>query len=90
MEKLKIKVCNGTTCFVMGSSKFQDFEERIPAKYKKSVDVRFKSCLDLCQNNEYSKSPYVMVEDEVISEATFEKILEVLERKLTERNSGEK
>lgn len=89
MKKITVKICNGTTCFVMGSSKFQDFEDRIPQKYRKFVDVRGQSCLDLCKNNEYSKSPYVMVDDEVISEADVEKVLQVIEQKLFKNNFGE-
>ena len=89
MKKITVKICNGTTCFVMGSSKFQDFEDRIPQKQRGFVDVRAQSCLNLCQNNEYSRSPYVMVDDEVISEADVEKVLHVIEKKLLENTSGD-
>lgn len=89
MKKIEVKICNGTTCFVMGSSKFQEFEDKVPARFRKFLDIRTKSCLDLCQNNRYSKSPYVMVDDEVVSEATVEKVLEAIERKIQENISGE-
>lgn len=90
MKKIKVKICNGTTCFVMGSSKFQNFESKIPVKWREFVDLRVNTCLDLCQNNEYSRSPYVMVDDEIISEATDEKILEVISKKISDNNFGDK
>ena len=40
-------------------------------------------CLGLCSINwEYSKAPYVKIDDEVVAEATVEKVLEALDRKL--------
>jgi NADH:ubiquinone oxidoreductase subunit E len=40
-------------------------------------------CLGLCSINwEYSKAPYVKVDNEVIQEATVEKVLAEIERKL--------
>lgn len=82
MKKISVKVCIGTTCFVMGASKFQDLETRIPVKWRNLVDVTCHSCLDLCKNNEYSKSPYVMIDDEVIADATIEKIMTAIEEKI--------
>ena len=39
MKKIKVKVCLGTTCFVMGSSNLQSLSELIPQKYGNSVEV---------------------------------------------------
>lgn len=88
MEKIKVNICVGTTCFVMGASKLQEFDTFIPKKWSEYLDIRTKSCLDLCKNNEFTKSPYVLVDDEVISEATVEKIIDVLEKKIKEKFSG--
>lgn len=80
MEKIKLKICIGTTCFVMGASKFQEFETMIPGKLRNFVDIQYQTCLDLCKNNEYTKSPYVIVNEEIISEANIEKIIKAIER----------
>lgn len=79
MDKVNIEICMGTTCFVMGASGFQEITNQIPHKYKDQVDICFKTCLGFCQNNEYNKSPYVVVNGEVISEATLEKIINCIE-----------
>lgn len=83
MEKILVKVCLGTTCFVMGGSNLQELNEIIPKRYAGKVEIQGSPCLGLCSINwEYSKAPYVKIDEEVVSEATVEKVLEVLDRKL--------
>lgn len=83
MAKVSVKVCVGTTCFVMGGANLQELNDIIPRKYGDKVEVAGSNCLGLCSINwEYSKAPYVKVDDEVVSEATVEKVLEVIEKKL--------
>lgn len=77
MEKIKVDICLGTTCFVMGGSSLQELIDIIPRKFGDKVEVNGSTCLEMCsQNTEYTKAPYVRVNDEIISEATSEKVLE--------------
>ena len=83
MAKVEVKVCLGTTCFVMGGSNLQDLNEIIPQKYGNDVELSAANCLGLCSINwEYSKAPYVKVNEEVVSEATVEKVLEEIDKQL--------
>lgn len=83
MEKISVKVCLGTTCFVMGSANLQELIDIVPAKYGEKVDVSGVPCLGLCSADwEFSKAPYVKVDDEVIKEATVEKVLAAIDEKL--------
>lgn len=83
MAKVNVKVCLGTTCFVMGSSNLQELLELVPRKYGDSVDVAGSPCLGLCSIDwEFSKAPYVKVNDEVIKEATVEKVLAAIDKEL--------
>ena len=83
MAKVEVKVCLGTTCFVMGGSNLQELNDIIPQKYGDKVELSAANCLGLCSINwEYSKAPYVKVNEEVVSEATVEKVLEEVERQL--------
>lgn len=83
MAKVNVKVCLGTTCFVMGSSNLQELIELVPRKYGEDVDVSGSPCLGLCSIDwEFSKAPYVKVNDEVIKEATVEKVLAAIDREL--------
>lgn len=88
MSKINVKVCLGTTCFVMGSSNLQELMETVPSKYGEKADVMGVPCLGLCSIDwEFSRAPYVKVDDEVIYEATVEKVLSAIDSKL-ERKSG--
>lgn len=83
MEKIQVKVCLGTTCFVMGSSNLQELTELIQKKYGDKVEVAGHPCLGFCSVNwEYSKAPYVKVDDEVISEATVEKVMAEISKRI--------
>ena len=84
MDKISVKVCLGTTCFVMGGSNLQELNAIIPQKYGDKVEVSGANCLGFCSINwEYSKAPYVKVNDEVVAEATVEKVLEEIDRQLS-------
>lgn len=85
MKEINVEICVGTTCFVMGSSKLLELEEMLEEKYKGAVTVTQKACLDLCLDNKYNKSPYVKVNDEVIEEATIEKVLTAIEGQINDK-----
>ena len=83
MKKVNVKVCLGTTCFVMGSSNLQELIETVPLKYGEEVEVFGVPCLGLCSIDwEYSRAPYVKVDDDIVYEATVEKVFSAIERKL--------
>ena len=83
MKKVEVKVCLGTTCFVMGSSNLQSLTELIPQKYGDKVDITGSACLGVCSTNwEFSKAPYVKVNDEIVQEETVEKVIEEIELQL--------
>jgi len=83
MEKVSVKVCLGTTCFVMGGANLQELIEIIPRKYGDKVEVEGSPCLGMCSINwHYSKAPYVKVNDEIVMEATVEKVLEAINKEL--------
>ena len=82
-KKISVKVCLGTTCFVMGSSNMQELLDIVPRKYGDKVEVMGVPCLGMCSINwEFSKAPYVKVDDDLVSEATVEKVLAAIEEKL--------
>lgn len=80
--KILVELCFGTTCFVMGASKLQELESIIPPQYRNRVDIKAHTCLDLCKNSTYMKAPFVKIDGEIIPEATVEKVLMTIERKI--------
>ena len=87
MEKIHIKVCLGTTCFVTGAGNLQKLMEIIPEKYPDTVDVIGVPCLGLCSIDcKNSRAPYVKVNDDVIHNATTEKVIEFVDNILNNQN----
>ena len=83
MNKVQVKICMGTTCFVMGAAALQELVEILPEKYPDKVEVSGVTCLELCSDeSKYTNAPYVMVNDEVISDATIDKVIKHVERLL--------
>ena len=89
MKKINVSICLGTTCFVIGSSKLQNLEDHLPADLLPFVEIKGVPCLNLCSNFKYTKAPYVKVDDEIISEATAEKILACITSKAGPGAAGE-
>ena len=82
-KKISVKICLGTTCFIMGSSNLQELIDILPTKYPDKVEVQGAPCLGLCPSrNGISKGPFVKIDDEVIQEATAEKIIKAIDEKL--------
>lgn len=78
MEKIPVKVCVGTTCYVMGGSELTDLARSIPAAWRDKVAVEGTVCLDFCRNTSRLKPPFVLVGDQIIDQASTDKVLAVL------------
>ena len=83
MPKVSVNVCMGTTCFVMGGANLQELIEIIPRRYGDKVDIAGSACLGMCSiQSNYSKAPYVKINEDIIEEATVEKVIAAIEEKL--------
>jgi NADH-quinone oxidoreductase subunit G len=80
-KKTDVKVCVGTNCYLKGS---QDLLHKLTAhvqedaKLKDSVEVRATFCLEQC-----GQAPNVMVGDEVVCKADFDKVKAALDKKVS-------
>ena len=83
MKKISVKVCLGTSCFVKGSANFQKLKDIIPEKYGDKVEISSCLCLGICSIKwQQEKTPYVKIDDDIIEEATVEKVINALDKKL--------
>ena len=76
MEKTKVTICVGTTCYLLGAADLQDLENFLPADLKENVEIIGSHCLGVCKDNKYGAAPFVKVEDEMMSNATVSSIIE--------------
>lgn len=81
VDKIVVRVCVGTTCYVLGGSELTGLAEGLPPAWRGRVDVQGAVCLDLCRG-EKGKPPFVMIGDQVVDRATVEKVASVLRGQL--------
>lgn len=82
MKKITVKVCLGTACFVMGGSDMQLLHEHLPESWKDKVEVVGASCLDYCFDKSNGTPPFVVVDDQIVSEANITKVIDIIKLKL--------
>lgn len=82
-SKLKVEICVGTTCYLLGASELQNLESFIPEELKSKVDICGVTCLELCKNENYGKAPFVRInEQDIIKNATVNKVVEEIKKRL--------
>ena len=84
MKKVKIEVCCGTACYLLGAAKLVTIEDSLPESCRGRVEIEARTCLDLCERDNLGGAPYVRFNgSEIMSRATPEsvkdRILELLE-----------
>ncbi len=78
MKKIPVKICTGTLCYVMGGAELQLLDESLPAELLEMIEIQGSPCLDLCNREESSEAPYVMVGDTVVRRANIQKIADTI------------
>lgn len=80
MSRIKVTICTGTTCYVMGSGNLISIKEHLSEELAEIVDIEGSTCLELCKDDEFGHAPYVKVNDKVIADATLTKIAEEIRK----------
>ena len=88
MEKIRVQICTGTTCFVMGGADLLLLEEVVIERwaiygvtrevFNQRVDLTGLPCSDECRQAD-KKPPFALINEILISEATIEILIEQLE-----------
>ena len=78
-NKIKVEICLGTTCYVLGSFRLSALEEQLPPELKDRVEVVGRACLDVCHDRNYGNAPFVRINDDrIVDNATIEKVIDIL------------
>jgi len=78
-KKVEVDVCFGTGCFLKGAQKLlRSLLAHIREKgLNKNVEIKASFCFEKCD-----RGPVVRIADEVIEQATFEKVRETIDKRL--------
>ena len=87
MKKIKVQICTGTTCFVMGGADLLLLEDVVTETWGKygvtkelfneKVDFSGLACSDACHQPD-QKPPFALINGTLLPEATIAMLLEQL------------
>lgn len=78
MKTFTVKVCCGTTCYVMGGSDLLTLEDHLPPELIGYVTVKGSPCLGFCNAPENGRAPFVTINGDMLGDASLAKVLEYL------------
>ena len=76
MEKIKIQICSGTTCFVMGGSELFLLPDVLPDNLKDCVEIEGINCMEKCKNLGGEKAPFAIVNGKLFEKVTLSSLLD--------------
>ncbi|MDD3153579.1 MAG: hypothetical protein PHS41_01835 [Victivallaceae bacterium] len=81
-DKIKLEICCGTTCYMLGAAELMTIEDTLPDAWKDRVDVFAIPCMDLCTREDIGRAPFVRIDGEVMGNATLETVHRALSKLL--------
>lgn len=54
MDKIKLRLCAGTMCYVMGGAQLMEIEELLSEEEKQGIEITFSPCLQRCNGQRYT------------------------------------
>lgn len=76
MKTVKVQICVGTHCTMMGAMHIYDFIQALQSEYSnQEIEVELVKCFGDCKSNE---APLVFVNGQKIVSATSEKVMETI------------
>lgn len=82
MNKVELKICMGTMCYVMGGAELRAVVDSLPAEQRHRVHVSYSPCLGTCNNNSEAEPPYVEVNGRLIARVSKSTLLQILKEEL--------
>ncbi len=78
MENVKLDICVGTTCYILGASELQHIGDMLPEDIAPYVEISGIPCLGACKNKNYGSAPFVRINGKIIGHANVHSVIEEL------------
>ncbi|HPN39830.1 MAG TPA: hypothetical protein PL041_15640 [Melioribacteraceae bacterium] len=85
MEKIQVKICMGTTCFILCNSELQEIEDEINPNLLPYIEIMGSSCLGYCKESNYHKIPCASIDGNVIENVNKATLLKSIEDAVKEK-----
>ena len=79
MQKVSVKICIGTTCFVLGASELQSIEDHLSPDITRDVEITGTSCLGVCKDQHYQRVPCAMIDDTLYESLSLPDLVQAIE-----------
>ena len=76
-NRINIRICTGTTCYVMGASDLIALADQLPEEVLSNLNITGAPCLGACKNGDL-KPPFVEINGVLLSEATVESVMDAI------------
>jgi len=80
MDKIELKICMGTMCYVMGGAELKDAVDELPPEMRNRIEVSYSPCLGDCNNG--GEPPYVQINGRTIACVSKTNLLQILKEEL--------
>lgn len=80
MEKLRLKVCAGTMCYVMGGAQLMEIEDLLSEEEKQYVEITQTPCLKQCDGKE--RPPFAELNGKIITGISKEVLLRIIKEEI--------
>lgn len=80
MKEVKLKICAGTMCYVMGGAQLLDIADSLPPSIKEHVDISLAPCLQQC--NETERPPFVELNGKILSGISKENLIQIVKEEV--------
>ena len=88
VKRIRVTVCCGTACYVLGGSEFLALGESLPAALRDRVDIDGEPCLGLCKDSKAGERPFVKVDGRLLAGATIASVIEALSLRAAALDGG--
>ena len=68
VKKIRIEICVGTACHIMGAHELIEFTENLPEWLNEKIDYKLSPCFGVCHEN--MKPPIVKLNDKYYENMT--------------------
>lgn len=80
MEKIQLKLCAGTMCYVMGGAQLMEISDLLTEEEKQYVEITLSPCLQQC--NGQDTPPFAELNGRIIKGAGKETLLRIIKEEI--------
>ena len=80
-EKVRVQICVGTACHIMGAADLITIEDLIAEPLRSRVEIHGTTCMGLCKDEGRGKPPFVVIDGETLAGATLDQVVKRVEER---------